>query len=79
MTENLLFGWQRFIRRFPHARMLWEASNSSGQLTAYGLDGKVVIIHDYAGDNGWTAYVDPFVTLGVEETLNAIAQHCEGK
>ena len=77
--SQTLFGWQHFIRRFPHVRLLWEAQNATGDLRAYALVGKVVIIHDYADGNGWTAYVDPFITLDIEETFSAIAQHCENR
>jgi hypothetical protein len=75
-------GWQLFLRRFPHARLLWSVENNAragvdvgGALRAYSLNGRIVIIHDYVHDNGWTAYVDPFTTLGIDETFDAIAKH----
>lgn len=80
MATNVeqLAGWQKFIRRFPNARHLWavEGNGVNGALNAYGIGGKVVIIHDYSGDNGWTAYMDPFTTLDIDETFDAIAVHC---
>jgi hypothetical protein len=69
-------GWQHFISRFPDTRLLWDAPAANGHLRAYALHGQIVIIHDYAGDNGWTAYIDPFTTLDVSQTLEAIAVHC---
>ncbi len=78
------FGWQLFIRRFPAARLLWSVetnpdvgSDVNGELRAYSLHGRVVLIHDYANDNGWTAYVDPFTTLDGDQTLAAIATHAQ--
>ena len=76
-------GWQKFIKRFPTAHLLWSVENNarcgidiSGSLRAYALAGKVVIIHDYSNGNGWTVYVDPFTTLDIDETFTGIAKHC---
>ena len=71
-----IYGWQRFVGCFPHARLLWDIETGNGTLRAYSLNGKVVLIHDYANDYGWTAYVDPFTTLDIDETLRAIGTHC---
>lgn len=68
--------------RFPYARPLWSVENNAragidigGRLSAYSINGRVVIVHDYQGDHGWTAYIDPFTTLKVDETFDAIAMH----
>lgn len=80
MSDTLLHGWQHFIRRFPHSRLLWNTPNGiQGYLRAYSLYGRIVIIHEYANYNGWTAYVDPFTTLDTQQTFNAIARHCGDK
>ena len=70
-----VYGWQLFIGQFPTARLLWHTEVISSALHAYSLAGKVVIIHDHFDDNGWTAYVDPFTSLDVEQTFDAIARH----
>ena len=75
---TLSYGWQQFVERFPTARLLWHVmldEGIGGALRAYSLAGKVVIIHNYSNDNGWTAYVDMFTTLDVDGTFDAIASH----
>jgi hypothetical protein len=74
-----LYGWRTFVGCFPHARLLWNVEAGNGTLRAYGLNGKVVLIHDYANGDGWTAYVDPFTALGLDETLRAIGAHCSAE
>lgn len=56
-------GWKQLVRRYPHARILWDAPiDQIGHVRAYSIEGRRVLILDYSigRSGGWSIYVDPF-------------------
>lgn len=72
-------GWQTLIEAFPHARCLWgPVRGGAGELRAYDVHGRVVIIHDYDDHDGWQAYGYVTERGEIDQTLSAIDAYSRG-
>jgi hypothetical protein len=73
-------GADTIIRAFESARSLWQAEikliDGKHAIELISINGTPILVHDYAGGNGWQAYAPVTDDGRIDATLDAIAARC---
>ena len=63
--------------RFPNAHALWSAAVEGRHpftLTAYAVNGHVILLQQFDDENGWDAYLPASKSNRITDVLNALEQ-----
>jgi hypothetical protein len=76
-------GWKLLLETFPDARLLWDSpgpqmTHGRSELRAYSINGRVFIVQEYGGGDGWQVFAPVTESSDIKLTLGSVYARAHG-